>query len=99
MLRGWLGGDVEPPGLVLDTSGSTGEPKQLVLSRGAVVASATAAHARLGGPGQWLLALPAHYVAGPQVLARPVLAGTQPVLLDQHPHLAAAVDAMSGPRR
>ena len=31
-------------------------------------------------PAQWLLALPAHYVAGAQVLARSVLAGTTPVV-------------------
>lgn len=31
-------------------------------------------------PAQWLLALPAHYVAGTQVLARSVLAGTTPVI-------------------
>ena len=34
--------------------------------------------ARLGGPGQWVLALPAHYVAGLQVVVRSVLAGTSP---------------------
>ena len=36
----------------------------------------------LGGPGQWLLALPTHHVAGLQVLARSALAGTSPVTLD-----------------
>ena len=42
-------------------------------------ASADATHARLGGPGQWLLALPPSYVAGLQVLFRSVRAGTEPV--------------------
>src|SRR5690349_21295880 len=49
---------------VVATSGSTGRPKGVVLSRAAVAASATATHARLGGPGDWLAALPAHHVAG-----------------------------------
>src|SRR5699024_11234044 len=34
---------------------------------------------RLAGPGQCLLTLPAHHVAGVQVLCRSVLAGTVPV--------------------
>src|SRR4051812_38782711 len=42
-------------------------------------ASADATHARLGGPGQWLLDLPPTYVAGLQVLFRSVRAGTEPV--------------------
>ena len=41
--------------VVLTTSGSSGEPKGVLLSRSALVASATATHDRLGGPGQWLL--------------------------------------------
>src|SRR4051794_17723452 len=42
-------------------------------------ASADATHARIGGPGQWLLLLPPTYVAGLQVLFRSVRAGTEPV--------------------
>jgi O-succinylbenzoic acid--CoA ligase len=41
-------------------------------------ASADATHARLGGPGQWLLTLSPTYVAGLQVLFRSVRAGTRP---------------------
>jgi O-succinylbenzoic acid--CoA ligase len=41
--------------------------------------SALATHARLGGPGQWVLNLPPTYVAGVQVLYRSVVAGTEPV--------------------
>ena len=55
-----------------------------VLSRAAIRASVEATHARLGGPGDWVLALPGHYVAGLMVLARTVLG--------RHPGLA-------GPRR
>nr|WP_239579613.1 AMP-binding protein [Microlunatus panaciterrae] len=64
--------------VVVATSGSTGRPKGVVLSRSAIVASATATHDRLGGPGTWLCALPQHYVAGLMVLARSVVAGTTP---------------------
>ncbi len=62
--------------VVVATSGSTGRPKGVVLSRGAVAASVAATHDRLGGPGDWVLAVPAHYVAGLMVLARTILAGT-----------------------
>jgi O-succinylbenzoic acid--CoA ligase len=62
---------------VVSTSGSTGRPKGVVLSRAAIRASATLAHARLGGAGDWALALPSHYVAGLMVLARTLVAGTR----------------------
>jgi O-succinylbenzoic acid--CoA ligase len=61
---------------VVATSGSTGRPKGVVLSRSAITAAATATHHRLGGAGDWVLALPAHYVAGLMVLARCLVAGT-----------------------
>ena len=82
--------------LVVGTSGSTGAPKQTALSVGALRASARATERFFADcpssgsakprrvvsedPAQWLLALPAHYVAGAQVLARSVLAGTTPVV-------------------
>ena len=81
------------------TSGSTGEPKDVALRAGAVTASAQATLARLGGGGQWVLALPVHYVAGLQVLVRSVLAGTSPVVLAEQPHLAAAAGALTHERR
>jgi o-succinylbenzoate---CoA ligase len=61
---------------VVSTSGSTGRPKGVVLSRAAIRASASLTHARLGGVGDWALALPVHYVAGLMVLARTIVAGT-----------------------
>ena len=92
-------GQTESPesiALVVGTSGSTGAPKQTVLSVRALRASARATErffadcpsigsakpqrAVSEDPAQWLLALPAHYVAGAQVLARSVLAGTTPVV-------------------
>jgi o-succinylbenzoate---CoA ligase len=68
--------------LVVSTSGTAGAPKGAMLTAAALTASASATHARLGGPGRWLLALPAHHIAGMQVLIRSVLAGTTPVALD-----------------
>jgi O-succinylbenzoic acid--CoA ligase len=64
---------------VVATSGSTAAPKGVVLSRGAIRASVEATHDRLGGIGEWILALPPHYVAGLMVLARACLAGTRVV--------------------
>jgi O-succinylbenzoic acid--CoA ligase len=68
--------------LVVGTSGSTGSPKLAMLTRDALLASATATHERLGGPGQWLLPMPAHHIAGIQVLVRSIVAGTRPVATD-----------------
>ena len=65
--------------LVIETSGSTGVPKRVALSVDALLASAAASAGSMGGQGQWLLALPAHYVAGAQVLVRSLAAGTEPL--------------------
>jgi O-succinylbenzoic acid--CoA ligase len=67
--------------LVVETSGSSGRPKRVALSSDAVLAGAAAADGALAGPGQWVLALPAHYVAGLNVLVRSLAAGTKPALL------------------
>ncbi len=70
--------------LVVGTSGSTGTPKRTALTARALAASAAATenffNANPDAASQWLLALPAHYIAGAQVLARSVLAGTTPVI-------------------
>ncbi|HJG43091.1 o-succinylbenzoate--CoA ligase [Corynebacterium phoceense] len=68
--------------LVVPTSGSTGTPKGAQLTAANLVASADATHERLGGPGQWLLAMPAHHIAGIQVLVRSLVAGVEPLCLD-----------------
>ncbi|WP_328705746.1 AMP-binding enzyme [Actinomyces trachealis] len=69
--------------LLLRTSGSTtGSGSLVAVSARALVASARATHRRLSGPGVWVLALPAHHVAGLQVLVRSVLAGGEPVVVD-----------------
>ncbi|WP_166866769.1 AMP-binding protein [Salinibacterium sp. ZJ70] len=66
-------------GLIVETSGSTGRPKRVVLSTDAVLASAAASESALGGPAQWVLALPVNYIAGLNVLARSLCAETEPV--------------------
>ncbi|MEA1305783.1 AMP-binding protein [Actinomyces oris] len=69
--------------LILRTSGSTtGTGRLIAMSATALMASARATHARLGGPGTWLLTLPAHHVAGLQILTRSLEAGTEPVIVD-----------------
>ena len=50
--------------LVVPTSGSTGEPKGVLLTADALRASALATADRLGGSGQWLLAVPPTHSAG-----------------------------------
>ncbi|GAA1742922.1 O-succinylbenzoic acid--CoA ligase [Dietzia kunjamensis subsp. schimae] len=68
--------------LVVSTSGSTGTPKGAMLSAAALAASAESTDTVLGGPGRWLLALPAHHIAGLQVILRSLRAGHEPVVMD-----------------
>ena len=67
--------------LVVESSGSTGTPKRFEISSSALLTAAAASHERLGGPGQWLLALPINFVAGANVLARSLLADQAPVVM------------------
>jgi o-succinylbenzoate---CoA ligase len=90
--------------LIVESSGSTGVPKRIALSLAALQASAEASAQRLGGHGQWLLALPVNFIAGANVLFRSVVADTQPILMNTQ--LPFTVDAfvrgaslMDGPRR
>lgn len=72
----WLadGEGAAPAGTaVVGTSGSTGEPKRVVLRRDALVAAARAAEERLGFAATWHLALDPRYVAGLMVLVRGLL--------------------------
>ncbi len=72
----------EDVALVIETSGSTAAPKRVMLSGAALRASAGATSRFFGGlHGQWLLALPATYIAGAQVLVRSLIAGTEPVVM------------------
>lgn len=62
------------PGIAVATSGSTGEPSEVLVSSRALRASASATTAALGGQGHWLLALPTDRIAGAMVLVRSRLA-------------------------
>jgi len=90
----WLDAPGEPDPWVVETSGSTGRPKRVVLSRRAMLASAAASAARVGGAGPWLLALPASYVAGLNVIVRSLVAGHRPVVLDDFDSFDAATAAV-----
>lgn len=89
--------------LVIETSGSTGTAKRVALSTAALLAGAQAADQALAGPGQWILALPAHYVAGTNVLVRSIAAGTDPRILPAGHFdplaFAAAARSLAGPAR
>ena len=101
----------EPIALVVGTSGSTGTPKRTALTARALAASAAATEnffdSNSDAASQWLVALPAHYIAGAQVLARSVLAGTTPVIarsVTEPVHFSPevflqAVERMSSARR
>lgn len=97
LVRAWVRDGGEP--VVIRTSGSTGEPKDVILSHAAVLASARASLDRLGGPGGWLLAMPVTGVGGLQVLVRSALAGLAPVFAADHDDLGAAIAAIPGDRR
>lgn len=97
LIRDWVR-DGGPP-IEVQTSGSTGDPKMIRLSHAAVLASARASIDRLGGPGQWLMALPTSGVGGLQVLVRSALVEREPVFLDEHHDLSAAIDALGPGRR
>ena len=96
---------VAPEGtaLLIQTSGTSGKPKTVALSADALRASAVSAHERLGGPGQWLLALPLTYIAGMSVLVRSIESGTEPVFMPSGPFDARtfveSVKEMTGTRR
>jgi O-succinylbenzoic acid--CoA ligase len=90
----WLAAPGEPDPWVVETSGSTGRPKRVVLSRRAVLASAAASASRLGAAGPWLLAVPASYVAGLNVVVRSLVAGHVPVTAEDHESFEGAVDAV-----
>lgn len=90
-VEAWLAA-ADPDPWIVETSGSTGAPKRVLLPRTAVLASVEASARRLGGSGRWLLALPASYVAGLQVVCRSLVAGHEPVVLEDD--FAAATEAL-----
>ncbi|HEX2808840.1 MAG TPA: AMP-binding protein, partial [Kineosporiaceae bacterium] len=96
--------DHDPTVAVVVTSGSTGLAKGALLTASALLASASATHDRLGGPGRWLLALPAEHIAGLQVLLRSLVTRADPTILDltdgfDPARFADATAATTGVRR
>ncbi len=81
-LRPDVPSEVDGVAVVLATGGSTGEPKGALLTRQALTAAAVRQDERLGGPGLWVLALPAWHAGGLQVLVRGTVAGIRPVAMD-----------------
>jgi O-succinylbenzoic acid--CoA ligase len=82
--------------LVVETSGSTATPKRVALSADALLASAAASASAMGGHGQWLLALPVHYIAGLNVLVRSIASETEPVVLAERSFDPIAFAAAAG---
>jgi len=93
-----LPAEVDPgTAVVLTTSGSTGVPKSVVLSRSALTSSALATAARIG-EGHWLLPLSGGYIAGVQVMVRALVAGRDPAILAGRFTPRAFAHAASGMR-
>lgn len=85
--------------LLMRTSGSSsGVGKTVMISRTALMASAAATHAVLGGPGNWVCALPTHHIAGFQTVFRAALAGTRAISAGRGTprELASAVEELAG---
>ena len=78
-----VGHPIETGCLIACTSGSTGTPKGAILHKSNLLASITATETYLREtfgtlPGAWLLPLPAHHIAGLQVILRSIHAGYDP---------------------
>jgi len=89
--------------VVVATSGSSGAPKRVVLPTASLLTSAAATESALGGPGEWVLALPGHYIAGVQVIVRALAAGAEPIAIPPGPFraeaFASAIRALPADRR
>ena len=84
VLKPELGVEEADAAVVVPTSGSTGNPRAVVLSRSALLAAAKASHERLDGPGAWVCPLAPHHVAGLMVHVRAYVSGRPAVTVDQH---------------
>ena len=85
--------------LVVATSGSTGDPKGVVLTHEAVRASALATSTRLGvdtHQDQWLACLPLAHVGGLSVLTRSIHTGTPIVIHDRFDPVRVEAAARAG---
>jgi o-succinylbenzoate---CoA ligase len=101
-VRNQLDGDRpvdEGDALVVATSGSTGEPKGVVLTHDAVWASAVATSTRLDvdpGSDRWLACLPLAHVGGLSVVTRAFVTGTAVTIHDGFDATAVATEARRG---
>ncbi len=84
--------DDDRPLAIVHTSGSSGEPKGVVLSRRAFVAAARSSEDNLGWQpdDRWLLCLPLAHVGGLSILTRCLLARRAVVMLPPGTRLGAA---------
>lgn len=88
--------------IVLATSGTTGEPKGVVLTADAVLASALATSERLGidpSVDKWLACLPLAHIGGLSVVTRAVLSGTPLVVHERFEPTAVMAAAAEGATR
>ncbi|GLX01847.1 O-succinylbenzoic acid--CoA ligase [Microtetraspora sp. NBRC 16547] len=81
--------------VIIATSGSTGAPKGVELTAGALTASARASLDRLGAARgeRWLCCLPPSHISGMQVLVRSLLSGAAPII---HPRFSPEDVVASG---
>ncbi|HEX6658409.1 MAG TPA: AMP-binding protein, partial [Ilumatobacter sp.] len=90
---------VEPgDAVVVTTSGTTGDPKGVVLTHAAVAASANAVSARIGTAAgdHWLACLPLAHVGGLSVITRALVLGTPLTVLPTADPTAVAAAARQG---
>jgi o-succinylbenzoate---CoA ligase len=88
--------------LVVATSGTTGEPKGVVLTHSAVQASAVASSGRLDidpARDRWVACLPLAHIGGLSVLTRAMATGTPYTLLERFDAHAVAHEAVRGATR
>lgn len=82
--------------VVVETSGSTARPKRVSLGADALLASAAAVDSALGGPGDWALALPLHYIAGINVVVRAMASESEVVSDERGFDAARFVESLGG---
>ena len=86
--------EVDPKvALIVTTSGSTGNPKSVLLSEHSLLANARATHKYIGASAgqRWSLLLPTSHIAGLNILIRSIELGTQPVTVESGADFSAIV--------
>jgi len=86
--------EVDPKvALIVTTSGSTGNPKSVLLSAHSLLANARATHKYIGASAgqRWSLLLPTSHIAGLNILIRSIELGTQPVTVESGADFSAIV--------